>query len=546
MTKDRQVYDVVIIGTGLSGTMLGSILGRHGFSVLMLDGTQHPRFAVGESTIGQTLTLLRLLAERYDVPELAHLASFKDVMEHVGSSHGQKSNFGFMVHRDGEEPDPKQTNMVPIPKFVGAAAHFFRQDTDAYLFHTAIRYGCRARQNFRVDKVELAEDGVTVVGADGSRYQARYVVDASGFRAPLAHQLGLRETPTRLKHHARSIFTHMIGVDAIDDHVRFGPQDRPPVPFNEGTHHHVFERGWMWIIPFDNHEGATNPLCSVGIQLDPRRYPLRTDLSPEEEFWEHVGRFPAVRRQLAGARSVREWVRTDRMQYSSSQTVGHRWCLMSHAAGFLDPLFSRGLSNTCEIVNTLAWRLMEALRDDDFSVERFAYVERLEQGLLDYNDKLVNSSFIAFSDHDMWNAVIRIWSSASVIGGKRLLNALARTRESGDDRHCRELDDNPYPGLWCPYDFYAELIEEMNATCEAVDEGRMDARAAGELLIRRVTEADWMLPDLGFNDPDRRFIGGSVEEMMRVARWAQDHPRPEIRELLSTPNADADKTRRAG
>lgn len=539
MKNGQARYDVVIIGTGLSGTMLGSILARQGFRLLMLDGTQHPRFAVGESTIGQTLNLLRLISERYQVPEIAHLASFQDVMEHVGGSHGQKSNFGFMIHRDGQEPDPVKTNMVPIPKFIGSAAHFFRQDTDAFMFHTAIRYGADARQNYRVEKIDLADDGVSVIGTDGSTHHARYLVDASGFRSPLAQQLGLREKPSRLKHHARSIFTHMVGVDAIDDHMNFADHDRPPVPYNEGTMHHVFERGWMWIIPFNNHEGATNPLCSVGIQLDPRRYPLRDDLTPEEEFWSHVERFPAVKRQLASARSVREWVRTDRMQYSSSQTIGNRWCLMSHASGFLDPLFSRGLSNTCEIINTLAWRLMDALREDDFSAERFAYVEELEQGLLDYNDKLVNSAFIAFSNYDLWNSLLRIWAAASVIGGKRLVNALTLTKETGDDEHCRELDRNPYPGLWCPADFYSELFEEMVGYCEAVDAGTMDAQHAGDILINKVRESDWMLPALNFNRPEERFIDGTVEKMMELATWATNHPRKEIRELLATPNAAA-------
>jgi tetracycline 7-halogenase / FADH2 O2-dependent halogenase len=538
VSQSEERYDVIIVGTGLSGTMLGTILAKRGYDVLLLDGTQHPRFAVGESTIGQTLVLLRLLADRYQIPEIAHLASFSDVIKNVSSQHGQKSNFGFMLHRDGEEPDPVETNMFRIPEIVGRAAHFYRQDTDAYMFHAAIRYGCTARQNYRVEKIDLAEDAVSVTGGDGSTYTARYLVDASGFRSPLAGQLDLRETPTRLKHHARSIFTHMIGVEPIDDHLRIEASDRPPVPWNEGTLHHMFERGWMWIIPFNNHEGAANPVCSVGIQLDPRKYPQRDDLSAEEEFWLHARRFPAVARQLAEARSVREWVRTGRMQYSSTQTVGHRWCLMSHAAGFLDPLFSRGLSNTCEIINALAWRLMKALDDDDFSADRFEYVETLEQGLLDYNDKLVNSAFIAFSDYRLWNALFRIWASASVIGGKHLINALTMTMKTGDDEYCQQLDERPYPGLWCPADFYKELFEELVEMCEAVDAGKISAGEAGEYLCDKIRKSDWMLPALGFDQLDHRFISPTPDRMVEVSKWAQDHPRAEIRDFLSASQAE--------
>jgi FADH2 O2-dependent halogenase len=524
-------FDVAIIGTGLSGTILGSILARKGFRVILFDRTHHPRFAIGESTIAQTLSLLRLLAERYSVPEIAWLGSFEDTISQVGSAHGRKSNFGFMIHRDGAEPDPAQTTMLRLPDSFGA--HLFRQDSDAFMFHTAIRYGCTARQDYDVQKIALGDDGVTILGADGSQYSARYLVDASGFRSPLATELGLRETPSRLTHHARSIFTHMVGVQSIEDQIAIPADCVPPEPYASGTLHHLFDHGWMWIIPFDNHDRATNPLCSVGIQLDPRYYPVDNNLSPEEEFWSHVERFPAVRRQLAGARSVREWVRTGRLQYSSRQTVGPRWCLMSHAAGFIDPLFSRGLANTCEIINTLAWRLIDALQDDDFSMDRFAYVEQLEQGLLDYNDKLVSMSFNSFSNFDLWNAVFRIWSCANSIGGKRFLKAGDLSRDAGDDRYYRKLDDDPYPGLWWPVDFYAELLGEAAAICQDVGEGRLSAEEAAATLTGKIHEADWLIPVLGFNRPDVHFIDPSPEKMAMTREWARHHPRPEVRDYLA-------------
>jgi FADH2 O2-dependent halogenase len=215
---------------------------------------------------------------------------------------------------------------------------------------------------------------------------------------------------------------------------------------------------------------------------------------------------------------------------------------MSHAAGFIDPLFSRGLSNTCEIINTLAWRLIEALREDDFSRERFAYVEELEQGLLDYNDKLVDCSYIAFANYDLWNAVFRTWVSASAVGGKRFVNALALTKKTGDDRYCRQLDDTKYPGLWWPTDFYAELFEELNDYCQAVHAGEMDAQDAADVLLGRIRESDWMFPQLELHRPEVRFISPTESKMKEVAEWARTHPRPEIRELLAATPAEIKST----
>ncbi|NEA77372.1 FAD-dependent oxidoreductase, partial [Streptomyces sp. SID13588] len=256
--------------------------------------------------------------------------------------------------------------------------------------------------------------------------------------------------PEALKHHSRSLFTHMINVKPTDEVLRMEPEDLPPIPWAEGTMHHIFERGWIWSIPFNNEPRSKNPLVSVGLTFDERLYPKQEGVTPEEEFRQHIARFPAVERMFADAVTVRPWVSTGRLQYSSRETVGHRWCLMSHAAGFLDPLYSRGLTNTTEIINVFAWRLLDALREDDFSIERFKYVDTLQKGLIKYNDDLVNASFISFSDYGLWNAVYRVWAAAEVPINLRFDRYIERYRKTGDDRVFQEMEDVEYPALLVP------------------------------------------------------------------------------------------------
>lgn len=100
-----------------------------------------------------------------------------------------------------------------------------------------------------------------------------------------------------------------------------------PYPLSQGTLHHVFKGGWFWVIPFNNHPAATNPLCSVGLQLDPRLYPQRNDLTPEAEFYTFVQQFPAIYAQLQRAHPVSDWQRVDRLQYSAHHIVGDRFAL---------------------------------------------------------------------------------------------------------------------------------------------------------------------------------------------------------------------------
>src|SRR5215472_7308491 len=95
--------DVVILGSGLAGSVSGSILARHGATVALVDAATHPRFAIGESTTPHMIEWLRVLALWFDVPELADLFDVKTVNERISPSHGQKQSFGFVTHRPGQE-----------------------------------------------------------------------------------------------------------------------------------------------------------------------------------------------------------------------------------------------------------------------------------------------------------------------------------------------------------------------------------------------------------------------------------------------------------
>lgn len=526
--------DVLIIGSGIAGSMLGAILAGNGARVVLVDGVQHPRFAVGESTIPHYLVRLGMLAARYGIPEITTLESLNSVDKKIGSTFGIKRHFAFVSHRPGEEPDPGETILAGVPKVLYKATHIFRQDSDAYMFHVAVRYGCEPRQNWRVADLDLGEDAVTVTGQNGEVIRAHYLVDASGFRSPVADKLDLRENPTRLKTHTRSIFTHMTDVPPFDHMVDWPREDRPPLRWHEGTLHHTFEGGFFWLIPFDNHPKSTNPLCSVGLVLDTRVHPKPDDMTPEEEFYSFVRKYPAVERQFRGARRVREWVSTGRVQYSSKKTVGHRWCMMSHAAGFIDPLFSRGMSNTVEVIDAVAWRILDSLRDDDFSEERYAYVERLQQGLLDYNDDLCNVSFLAFPHFKLWDAIFRIWGFSSNYGAMRLSRAQLQYNLTGDEQIYKDLEDVPNAGFWWPdNDETKAMWDVMVETVEKFEVGEISADDAAERILRMVLESDLPPAAFGYKDPDNHNLHPTTRDLAKFMYWAIRSGPPAARELAA-------------
>jgi tetracycline 7-halogenase / FADH2 O2-dependent halogenase len=522
-------YDVAILGSGLAGTTLAACLARNGAKVLILDAGTHPRFAIGESTIPYTSMMMRLVSERYGVPEIKWLTTFEAVQAKISTNCGVKRNFGFLYHREGERQDPSETNMFPIPKITHTENHFFRQDTDAWMLAVAVKYGATVKQQTRIDDVEIDDNGVTVIPERGDPVRVKYVVDASGFRSPLARKFGVREEPSRLRHHSRSLFTHMLGVKPYEATTPKGLHSNPS-PWSEGTLHHLFRGGWLWVIPFDNHARATNPLCSVGLNLDPRIHPV-PDCSPEEEFRRFIARFPDVAPQFEGARAVRDWVRTGRLQYSSKQTMGYRWCLTSHAAGFVDALFSRGLSNSMEIIHALGWRLLDAIREDDFSEERFRYVQDLEQGLLDFNDDLVANSYTSFQSFPLWNAWFRVWSLGQILATFEINRAYARFLDSHDPAVLERLERQAPDGAIPDYKPARELLRTVSELTQAVQNGQLDAETAADKILSELRSADFVPPAFGLADPENHWTDASTTKILRTLGWAKKSAPKEMGDL---------------
>jgi tetracycline 7-halogenase / FADH2 O2-dependent halogenase len=525
MPADRG-YDVAILGAGIGGTLLGAILARQGLEVLLLEQGSHPRFAIGESTIPETTILLRLMAKRYDLPEIGYLSNFNSIRAHVGSGCGVKRNFSFVYHREGEPGRPEETTQFPTwaPPF-GPDVHYFRQDVDSYMLAVAVAYGATARQQTEVVEIDFRPAGVRLLTRRGESFRARYVVDAGGPRAPLAQQFGLREEPCPLRTRSRTIFTHLVGVAPYDRCSPARREHRMPSPLCQGTLHHLFAGGWMWVIPFDNHPASTNPLCSVGLTLDLSRHPADglAPLAPEEEIARLAGRFPDVARQLEYARPVRGWTATGRLQYSASRLAGDRFCLLPHAAAFVDPLFSSGLAITVSAVNGIADRLISACRDGDFSAEPLRFVETWVSKSFAYYDRLVACSYVAFGDFPLWNAWHRVWMLGSLYGVSGLFEILSRYDHTGDPACFKSFELPPYRGVQAlDFEPYQELFDAAAREVEAVGDGqRSPGEAAGAILehiaASGLAPAPWRL-----DRPAHRCPGTfTLLPMLRLAAWGR-------------------------
>jgi FADH2 O2-dependent halogenase len=477
---------------------------------------------------------MRVLAARYGVPELKNLSNFRSIRENVAATTGVKRSFSFVYHREGQFNHPQECTQFPtFAPPLGPDMHYFRQDVDAYLFSLAVSYGAVCRTETRITDVQFVQDGVRLIaegnGEGAGSFHAQYVVDAGGPGALIPRILDLREEPCPFETRSRAIFTHMMGVPLYE---QMGPMYRThgmATPVAQGTLHHVFEGGWMWIIPFGNHPLSTNTLCSVGLVLDLAEFPER-DLSPEDEFWSVAGRFPGIIRQLREATPVRKWVRTSRLQFSSKSVIGERYCLMPHASDFVDPLFSSGLTVTAMAVNVLAHRLIEATRQKDFATERFEYVDTWVKRVFSYYDQLVRCSYIAFRDFELWNAWHRVWMVATLYSGNPMLQALVRFEKHRDPAVFEQLERYPYRGLQAiDYPQYWTLFTSAVSEVNAVHDQLLSPAEASRNIYRLLAESGLCPEPWQLLNPENRCPAGpaTVASVLRLLLWGK-HRAPEF------------------
>ena len=468
-------YDIAIIGSGIAGSALGAILARHGLRVVIFEAGSHPRFAIGESMILETSETMRALAELFDVPEMAYFSS-ENYLSYAGTSHGVKRHFSFLHHSPGQPHDPKRSLQAIIPKQPhGHELHLFRQDTDAFLAATAVKYGAHLLQNTKVQDIATDADGVDVITGTGDRFRADYVVDAGGFRSILAERFDLRDRDLRT--HSRGLFTHMVDVPSFHETGAAGKATDLPFPVEQGTLHHIFDGGWLWVIPFGNHPRSTNPLCSVGLLLDPRVHPQRDDLTAEEEFFDFIGRYPDIHAQLGKARAVRSWTRAGRIQYSSKQVVGDRFALLGHAVGFIDPLFSKGLYESMMSTLVLAHLLLDAHAAGDYATERFRPLEKKTLDFVRTNDRLIANSFHSFRNYKLWEVYSALWLTGAYLEFLKLNTVRARATSRADyveKAACLTLAG----GGFAEYFTFADRIDTIMEATDPTNEAQVDQAVA--------------------------------------------------------------------
>jgi len=311
--------DVLVIGAGPGGCTAAALLAEQGLDVLVLEKEQFPREYIGESLLpGLMPVLARLGVEPHD------------------ASHVYKRGARFLCEQSGRE-----TTFAFEGAQAGAAVHSWhveRKLFDTQLRDRARELGAEVRHGETVTDAGVEADHAWVRTRTG-RFTARYLIDASGQSRLLARRRDAVEPYTQFGRcavytHFENAHTELLGPD-FDIRIMIRPE------------------GWGWIIPLPGRR------LSIGV--------VSKDKISRETLDHGLLSGPLCTRLCDGATRLRTQT-TGNYSYRNAAPIGARYATVGDAAGFVDPVFSSGvtlaLRGAADLVDVLAPALREGREAD--------------------------------------------------------------------------------------------------------------------------------------------------------------------------------------
>ncbi|MCP2170276.1 NAD(P)/FAD-dependent oxidoreductase [Goodfellowiella coeruleoviolacea] len=307
-TPHEERFDVVIIGGGPAGSSSATVLSQAGYSVLVLERLQFPRFHIGESM----LTYSAAIFDQLGVGDAVRAANFP--VKKGAEFCNPDGSFRRVDFADQGQHRMSSTYQVE------------RADFDQLLLEHASASGATVRHGAKVTQLVL--DGERVTGVrytlDGTTtvVHARRVIDASGRAGVIANQhLKARKIADKLRMVA--VFKHFGDVDETTN-------PGTPGDIQIGSH----PDGWVWAIPIRPDK------LSVGTVTRPETLKR---LTPEGVYAEHLARIPRISGRVANATPLTGLHTESDFTYYSETVSGPGFFVVGDAGCFVDPIFSAGV-----------------------------------------------------------------------------------------------------------------------------------------------------------------------------------------------------------
>lgn len=168
------IFDAIIVGAGLAGSVAALVLAREGAQVLLIE---RGNYAGGKNVTGGRMYAHSL--ERI-IPGFTKEAPIERMITHEKLSFMTETGAMTVDYQNGDPQKPEETSWSIL-----------RGKLDPWLAEQAENAGAQCITGIRVDKLVERDGKVVGVEADGDVLEAKVVILADGVNSLLAEQLGM-------------------------------------------------------------------------------------------------------------------------------------------------------------------------------------------------------------------------------------------------------------------------------------------------------------------------------------------------------------------
>ena len=192
----------------------------------------------------------------------------------------------------------------------------------------------------------------------------------------------------------------------------------------------------------------------------------------------------------------RPFVRTGRLQYARSTSVGDRHILAPSTYGFVDAIYSNGLVHTFESLYRTSRLLLSSFgvmpgpaRVGDFSASALSSIDDLHRAQWKDADRMASSAYVAMQHPNTWSAWTQAWLAQVLFSDLWLQRACFRFFEAGEVAELDRLMEGDRPNAGSPLGPTRErLLDDLSSLLEGPGSGEERA----EQMLARLRAEEWM------------------------------------------------------
>ena len=335
-----EMFDVALIGAGPAGATAATYFANKGFNTLILEKEQFPRFHIGESLLPKGIPVL--LENGIDLEDYPTIALKKRGAQFFSSKPGALFRFDF-------------ANSLP-----GGFPHAYQVNRDLFDHLLASRAQAKgAKVLYGVKVLDWAEQNESIqISTSAGEFKSRYLIDASGQSSLMARKAGTKSSLRGLGKCAS--FTHYERVSSPKALEQFGQGDILVTLTNNQC--------WAWAIPLPDQRLSLGVVTKDG----------EVAQDPETELSNFIQQTSIINEILEGSSRCAPVRRIADFSFYNSQPFTKRTVALGDAFGFLDPIYSSGVTLGICCAQKLAKFVMDQIKTDrPFQLEK--YVEQVSR-----------------------------------------------------------------------------------------------------------------------------------------------------------------------